>query len=49
MTTVYWLQGGGCGGDTFSFLSSESPDVHGLFTSLDLELLYHPSLSNATP
>jgi len=47
MPTLYWLQGGGCGGDTFSFLSSESPDVFALFQSLDIELLWHPSLSNA--
>jgi NiFe hydrogenase small subunit HydA len=46
MLTVYWLQGGGCGGDTFSFLSAESPDVYALFHVLDAELLWHPSLSN---
>ena len=25
--TLYWLQGGGCGGDTWSLFSSESPDI----------------------
>ncbi len=49
MKTAYWLQGGGCGGDTFSFLSSEYPDVVELFRSLDIELLWHPSLSNISP
>ena len=49
MSTVYWLQGGGCGGDTFSFLSSELPDVTELFNSLNVELLWHPSLSNISP
>ncbi len=49
MATVYWLQGGGCGGDTFSFLSSESPNVLDLFQSLDIELLWHPSLSHISP
>jgi hydrogenase small subunit len=44
--TVYWLQGGGCGGDTFSFLSSECPDITGLFRTLDIQLLWHPSLSH---
>jgi uptake hydrogenase small subunit len=44
--TVYWLQGGGCGGDTFSFLSSEFPNAIELFHSLNLRLLWHPSLSN---
>jgi Ni,Fe-hydrogenase I small subunit len=27
MTTAYWLQGGGCDGNTMSLLSSELPDV----------------------
>ncbi|THB78322.1 MAG: NADH:ubiquinone oxidoreductase [Desulfobulbaceae bacterium] len=48
MVTAYWLQGGGCGGDTFSFLSSESPNVLDLFDALDVSLLWHPSLSNGT-
>jgi hydrogenase small subunit len=47
--TVYWLQGGGCGGDTFSFLGSEFPDVIELFRRLNLQLLWHPSLSNSSP
>ncbi len=46
MATVYWLQGGGCGGDTFSLLSSESPNMLDLFQALDIELLWHPSLSH---
>lgn len=46
MPTLYWLQGGGCGGDTFSLLSSESPDFFALFETLDVDLLWHPSLSN---
>lgn len=49
MPTLYWLQGAGCGGDTFSFLSSESPDVFALFQTLDVELLWHPSLANTGP
>lgn len=49
MTTAYWLQGGGCGGDTFSFLSSESPNIVELFQGLDINLLWHPSLSNISP
>ncbi len=49
MKTAYWLQGGGCGGDTFSFLSSEFPDVIKLFRSLEIDLLWHPSLSNISP
>lgn len=46
MKTLYWLQGGGCGGDTFSFLSSEFPNCIELFRTLKIELLWHPSLSN---
>ena len=46
MPTIYWLQGGGCGGDTFSFLGNESPDIIELFSALNIDLLWHPSLSN---
>ncbi len=46
MTTLYWLQGGGCGGDTYSLLSSDFLDVNEIFKTLDLELLWHPSISN---
>ncbi len=46
--TVYWLQGGGCGGDSMSFLGAEAPDVVELLGSLGAELLFHPSLSNLT-
>jgi hydrogenase small subunit len=49
MKTLYWLQGGGCGGDTFSFLSSEYPDVIELFRTLNMHLLWHPSLSHISP
>lgn len=49
MTTAYWLQGGGCGGDTMSFLSSEFPNVIELFQALGIDLLWHPSLSNISP
>ncbi len=43
--TLYWLQCGGCGGDTWSLLNAESPDVSELFDSLDIELLWHPTIS----
>ena len=49
MTTAYWYQGGGCGGDTFSFLSSEFPNIVELFRSLKVTLLWHPSFSNISP
>jgi len=47
--TLYWLQCGGCGGDTMSFLGAESPDVPELLGRLGIEPLFHPSLSNTTP
>lgn len=46
MKTAYWLQAGGCGGDTFSFLSSEFPNVVELLHSLNIKLLWHPSFSH---
>lgn len=46
--TLYWLQGGACGGDSMSLLDIESPDLIELFGFLDIDLLWHPSLSNGT-
>lgn len=46
---LYWLQCGGCGGDTMSFLNSETPDILQLFSGLGIDVLYHPSLSNSSP
>lgn len=46
-TTLYWLQCGGCGGDTWSFMSAESPNVIELFQQLNIEVLWHPSVSNS--
>lgn len=48
-TTLYWLQGGSCGGDTHSFLNAETPDVVELFAFLGIQTLWHPSLSNGGP
>ena len=48
MPTLYWLQGGGCGGDTLSFLNADSPDVAALFQGLGIDLLWHPSLTNTS-
>ncbi|MBF0438132.1 MAG: NADH:ubiquinone oxidoreductase [Magnetococcales bacterium] len=46
---LYWIQSGGCGGDTMSFLNVEAPNLLGLFAELNLELLWHPSLSTLSP
>lgn len=42
--TLYWLQGGGCGGDTWSLFNADTPDLAELFGAFNLELLYHPAL-----
>lgn len=47
--TLYWIQCGGCGGDSMALLSTESPDLLQLIELLDIEVLWHPSLSNGSP
>ncbi|MCX7172964.1 MAG: NADH:ubiquinone oxidoreductase [Proteobacteria bacterium] len=49
MVTLFWMQCGGCGGDTMSFLNSNSPDLLELFDTLGIRLLWHPSLSTLSP
>lgn len=49
MKTAFWLQCGGCGGDSMSFLNHSFPDISRLFRVLDIELLWHPSFSAAPP
>lgn len=46
--TIYWLQGGACGGDSMSLLDIESPNIADLLGYLDIEVLWHPSLSNGS-
>jgi Ni,Fe-hydrogenase I small subunit len=46
--TVLWLQSGGCGGCSMSLLNAESPDLYTTFKSANIELLWHPSLSEAS-
>lgn len=38
MPALYWVQGGGCGGDTFSLLSAALPDISALFQAFDIKL-----------
>ena len=45
MMNVLWLKALSCGGDTFSFLNAEQPDIITGFKMLKLNLLWHPSLS----
>lgn len=43
--TLYWIHGGGCGGDTWSLLNADTPDIIELFNAFDIDLLWHQSLS----
>jgi NiFe hydrogenase small subunit HydA len=43
--TLYWLQGGGCGGDTWSLFNSDAPNIAEMFTTLNIDVLWHPSIS----
>lgn len=45
---VLWLQSGGCGGCTISLLNAELPDLMQTFALADIELLWHPSISEAS-
>ena len=47
--TLYWMQCGGCGGDSMALLNLESPDLTSTLDLLDIEVLWHPSLSNIGP
>lgn len=44
MTSVLWLQGGACSGNTMSFLNAEEPSVVDLIVDFGLEVIWHPSL-----
>ncbi|MDO5627064.1 MAG: hydrogenase [Mobilicoccus sp.] len=44
MSTVLWLQGGACSGNTMSFLNAEEPSVVDLIVDFGLEVLWHPTL-----
>lgn len=45
--TLLWLQSGGCGGCSMSLLNAESPDLYNALDLAGIELLWHPSLSEA--
>ena len=42
---LLWLQSGGCGGCTLSLLGAEGPDLLTAFEAANIEVLWHPSLS----
>ena len=43
--TLYWIQGGSCGGDTWSLMNADTPDPVELFTGFGIEVLWHHALS----
>ena len=45
--TVLWLQSGGCGGCSMSLLNAESPTLYDTLALAGIELLWHPSFSEA--
>lgn len=45
---LLWLQSAGCGGCTMSLLCAENPDAPQLLAGAGIEMLWHPSLSEAT-
>ena len=42
---LFWLQSGGCGGCSLSALGAENPDLVTALEAANIELLFHPSLS----
>jgi ferredoxin hydrogenase small subunit len=45
---LLWLQSGGCGGCSMSLLGAESRDLFGQFHDAGIDMLWHPSLSEAS-
>ena len=46
--TLYWIQGGSCGGDTWSLMNADTPDPIELFDAFDIEVLWHQALSTTS-
>jgi hydrogenase small subunit len=43
--TLYWIQGGSCGGDTWSLMNADTPDWIELLDTFGIHLLWHQALS----
>ena len=43
--TLYWIQGGSCGGDTWSLMNADTPDPVEMFEAFDIDVLWHQALS----
>ena len=48
-STLYWLQCGGCGGDTMALLGLEWPNIIEMLELNGIDVLWHPSLSDGGP
>ncbi|MBN8874127.1 MAG: HupU protein [Rhodospirillales bacterium] len=46
--SLLWLQSGGCGGCSLSLLGAEAPDLLTALDAAGIDLLWHPSLSEAS-
>lgn len=46
--SMLWLQSGGCGGCTMSLLNAEGPMLLTAFEAANIDVLWHPSLSEAS-
>ena len=44
-SNLYWIQCGGCGGDTMSILNAHSPNIPEAMQTADVNMLWHPSFS----
>jgi NiFe hydrogenase small subunit HydA len=45
---LLWLQSGGCGGCSMSLLNAEGPELYAALELAGIDLLWHPSLSQAS-
>jgi uptake hydrogenase small subunit len=43
--TLYWIQGGSCGGDTWSLFNADTPDLIQFIDSYEIDVLWHQALS----
>ena len=46
--SVLWLQSGGCGGCSMALTCAEAPGLYARLAAFGIELLWHPSLSQAS-
>ena len=47
--TLLWLQTGACSGESLTILSAETPSIEQLIAQHSIDLLWHPSLTRASP